>query len=94
MGKKAVAKERIKTLFREAAALDNTHPDLANRYVTIAWDIALKLNVSFTKQQKTRFCRNCKTFLTPSINARYRVGNDMLKVTCLSCKAARRYRTN
>ena len=75
---KDIAQERIKTLFQEAQKIFSQNPALAHRYVTLARNIAIEL--------KRRFCKHCYKYLQPGVNARVRVSNGKVIISCFECK--------
>ncbi len=87
-----IAIERMTTLFRlaETEALQR-HPERARRYVELARKLGMRYNVRVPAPFKRSFCKECLAFLLPSVNARIRVGNGRLVVTCTSCGAVQRH---
>ena len=87
----SVAKERIDILFTSAheRALKGS-PDLANRYVSLAFLMAQRYNVRLTKAQKACFCRRCGRYLLTSASARVRIREGRVIRQCLGCKDIRR----
>lgn len=92
VSKKECAHKRIRQLFDQAQKMYSTNPELSHRYVKIAWRIALKVNTQFTKKQKIKFCRNCKSYLQPGKNVTYRLNKGMITKKCKECNNIRRYR--
>jgi len=86
-----IASERIGILFRlaekRALAKDFTR---ANRYTGLALRIGTRYNVRIPREFRRRFCRNCHTYLLPSVNCRVRVRQGRVTVTCGACGAVRR----
>lgn len=87
----SVAKERIDILFSSAQerALKG-RPDLANRYVSLAFVMAQRYNVRLTKAQKASFCRGCGSYLLTSSTARVRIRSGRIIRQCLKCQDIRR----
>lgn len=88
---KRIARERIARLFSEAQAAFPAHPDLSDRYVEIARKIAMRQRVRIDRDFRRQFCRRCSSFLVPGKTSRVRVRGGRVVVTCLVCKARRRY---
>lgn len=87
----SVAKERIDLLFSSAQERALTcRPDLANRYVSLAFVMAQRYNVRLTKAQKASFCRNCGSYLLTSASARVRIRSGRIIRQCLKCQDIRR----
>ncbi len=83
---KDIAQERIKTLFQEAQKIFSQNPALAHRYVTLARNIAMKVKVRIPLELKRRFCKHCYKYLQPGVNARVRVSNGKVIISCFECK--------
>jgi len=82
---KTIAAERIARLFELAEGVFEKHPELADRYVKLAWKIATRYNIRFPLALKRRFCRKCLSFLRPGVSCRVRVQQGCVTVTCLRC---------
>ncbi|MEK6864418.1 MAG: ribonuclease P protein component 4 [Nanoarchaeota archaeon] len=82
-----IAKERILKLFEEAEKNHKEEPKLAKRYVELARRIATRTNTRLPFSLKRKFCKNCNAYLVPGKNARIRVKNKIMIITCLECKA-------
>lgn len=84
--KKLVA-ERVDRLFELAEGVFRKSPELADRYVQLAWRLATRYNVRFPPRLKRKFCRRCKSFWVPSVTCRVRTRPDppRLIITCLRC---------
>ena len=78
---KEIAAKKIKVLFNEA---DNNHSK-ANRYIKIARDIAMKINLSMPKNLRKKYCKYCNNYFT-SKNHRVRTRNKMVVYYCFNCK--------
>ena len=87
---KAIAKERIETLFAQAEEMFAQHPDLSKRYVVLARKIAEKYRIHFTKEQKQHFCKQCNAYLRQGANARVRLQHGTRVIRCLECNHLKR----
>lgn len=70
---KKIALERIKILLTKADAIYSDDPSLAQRYGERARKVAMKVKIQIPKKWRFRFCRKCKKFLYPGINAHVRI---------------------
>lgn len=80
---KKIAKERINLLFSKA---DQSSKKLADRYVTMARKIAMKLNLRLSSHLKRKFCKHCGCYLIPGKNLRVRTRNGKLVYYCSECR--------
>ena len=62
---KEIARERIETLFKEAKKVFNKDKSLANRYVKLARELAMKYKIRIPPPLKRRFCKHCYRYLMP-----------------------------
>ena len=67
-----------------------TNKSLANRYVTLARKIAMKVKVRIPQQYKRQFCKHCYNYFNKD-NLRVRTKNNKVIYACLSCKKFTRY---
>lgn len=86
-----LARERIGILFRQAEELFRRERSLANRCVELARKIAMKHRVRIPRELRRRFCRRCGAYLVPGVNARIRIHDGRVVVTCLACGSMRRF---
>jgi len=83
---KQIALERIKRLFEEAEEVFPKNKALANRYISLARKIAMKMRMSIPLEFKRRFCKHCYSYLKPGVNARIRTRGGKVIISCLECK--------
>lgn len=83
---KEIAKERIKTLFKQAQEVFSKDKGLANRYVTLARKVAMKVRIRIPKELKRKYCKHCYKFLMPGKNSRVRTRDGKVIISCLECK--------
>ncbi len=83
---KKIAEERIKILFQQAQENFSKNKSLANRYVTLARKIAMKVKVRIPLELKRRYCKHCYKYLMPGVNARIRTRIGKVVISCLECK--------
>ena len=86
-----IAKERIKELFKQADAIFNEEPKLADRYVMLARKIAMKYKVKIPSRLKRKFCKHCYKYLKPGVNCRVRIAKSRVIYYCLNCKRFMRF---
>lgn len=90
-----IARERVSDLFalaeRESAA---HHPELADRYVTLARRIGMRYNVRLLREFRELYCRTCSTYWTEGRTVRTRLRQGVRVRTCLKCGRQRRTRTS
>jgi len=80
------AQKAIADAFENAEKLFKTNAGKAHLYVKKARRIAMKNKVKFPPQLKRRFCKHCYHYLQPGINARIRVHQGKVVITCWDCK--------
>ena len=78
---KKIALERVKALLEEAEKNKN----LANRNVTLARKIAMKVNLKIPSEYKRKFCKHCYSYFR-STNCRVRTREGKVIYYCLNCK--------
>jgi ribonuclease P protein subunit RPR2 len=83
---KEIAHERIKILFLEAGKVFSQNKALANRYVTLARKIAMKVKIRIPLELKRRFCKHCYKYIKHGVNARVRTRDGKVIISCLECK--------
>ena len=83
---KEIALERINTLFKEASGVFKEDKKLANRYVKLARELAMKFKVRIPSHLKRRFCKHCYSYLMPGENLRVRTREGKVIYYCLECK--------
>lgn len=86
-----IAERRISTLFEQAQKLYVHSPKYADNCVRLARKISLKHKVSFTREQKMKFCKKCESYLLPGENSRIRASDGKMIVFCKNCKTFFRY---
>lgn len=87
---RAIALERINTLFLEASSNFEKYPGRSHRYVKIVLKLAAKAGVRIPRKFRSNYCRKCKIYLSSGVNSKVRTRNGKLIVFCLKCKNYRR----
>ncbi len=90
------ARERILDLMSRADAKFSEDPALSQYYIELARKLAMATKISIPREMKRRICHNCKHWLVPGKNVRYRINNrknygSYITVTCLECNNITRY---
>ena len=82
---KRIAAERVERLFELAEGVFGRRPELADRYVELAWRLKTRYNVKLPARLKRKFCRECLSFWKPGVSCRVRVQPGRVTLTCLKC---------
>ncbi|NWG08799.1 MAG: RNase P subunit [Nitrososphaerales archaeon] len=84
---KDLARQRVDILIDNALKNARENMGLAQRQALIARRICMKFNIRLPYEKRQLFCRGCKKFIVPGINARVRLGNKprSVRVKCLGC---------
>ena len=80
-----IAIERMDILFNRAEMEFITHPERSNRYVELALKLSTKYNTKVPEKWKRRYCKNCKSFLSPGRNCTVRLVNSEVNIFCGEC---------
>lgn len=83
---KEIAKERITKLFGQAKEVFPANKELANRYVSLARKLQMKVKIRMPRQHKRRYCKHCYKYLQPGVNCRVRTREGKVVISCLECK--------
>ncbi|MCP8304569.1 MAG: RNase P subunit [archaeon] len=79
--------QRVDILLDNALKNAREDMDLAQRQASIARRLCMKFNIRLPYEKRQLFCRGCKNFIVPGINARVRLKNKprAIRITCLEC---------
>lgn len=85
---KVVASQEVDSILEQAVETAKTDIELAKKQAAIARRICLKFNIRLPYVKRQLFCRGCKQFIAPGINARARISSKprTLILTCLDCE--------
>ena|SRR3989344_1488570 len=86
-----IALKRVKELFSEAKDIFSSNHKLADRYVMIARKTAMKVNLSFPRELKRKFCKHCYSYFMPSKTCRVRIHKNKVIYYCFNCKKYMRF---
>lgn len=87
---KKIALERIEILFAMAYKNRDNLP-LANRYVSLAREIAMRQRLRLPREYQHLFCPACHSYFVPGKSYRVRVQHGKVIITCGICGAISRY---
>lgn len=85
-----VAWKRINELFLKAKNHAKKEADVAKEMVRLAVRIKEKYNLSFSREQKLRYCKKCFTYFHDD-NKRYRLREGKIVLTCKECGYVKRF---
>ncbi len=83
-----LAMQRIELLVRNALETVKSDEELAQKHATLAKKISTKFRVKLPYEIRQLYCKKCKRFIVPGMNARVRIGRTSVKavrITCLKC---------
>lgn len=84
--RREIAKERVTRLL-EMAEKRGLSGDLkyASRYASLARRISMRYNVRMPRRFKLLFCKDCESYLQPSVNSKVRLTGGRITRVCTSC---------
>ncbi len=80
--------QRIELLIKNALSIASCDLELAEKVAMIAKRISMKYRIRLPYEIRQLFCKKCKRFIVPGINARVRIGRSSIsaiRITCLEC---------
>jgi len=79
--------QRVDILLENALKNARENMELAQRQALIARRICMKFNMRLPYEKRQLFCKGCKKFIVPGINALVRFGNKpkAIRIKCLEC---------
>lgn len=83
-----IALERMRILIDNAVSNARDRPALSQRQASLARRISTKHRIRMPYEVRMVFCKKCKSFIAPGVNARVRLGGFSVKsvrITCLFC---------
>ena len=88
-----IAKERIKTLLKQAELNVKTSPAYSRRYVELMRKIAMRYTIRLPKTIKRRICNKCNTLLVAEENCTVRTSpkQQAVIITCKNCTSIQRF---
>lgn len=85
---KDLATHRIEIIIKNSLESARYDLKLAQMQAMIAKRISMRYRVRLPYEIRQLFCKKCKRFIVPGINARVRIGRSNVKairITCLEC---------
>ncbi len=84
---KDLAMQRIDILLENALKNARDNMKLAQRQASIARRICMKFNIRLPYEKRQLFCKGCKKFIVPGLNALVRVESrpKAIRIKCLEC---------
>jgi ribonuclease P protein subunit RPR2 len=86
-----IAVQRMQRLFELAKAEFPENPERSRRYVQLIRNISMRNRIGIPREIKSRICKHCYSFLVPGSNARYRLKDGYLVISCEQCGKEMRY---
>ena len=83
-----LARQRVELLMESALKWARKDLNLAKKQAALARKMAMKYRIRLPFKYRMLFCKGCKTFIVPGINARVRISGSSyraLTITCLEC---------
>lgn len=80
--------QRIELLVRNAIETAKTDAELAQKQAMLAKKISTKFRIRLPYEIRQLYCKRCKRFIVPGVNAKVRIGRANVKavrITCLKC---------
>ena len=80
-----IAMERMQILIDSAISNVRTNPELSQRQAFLARRISTRHKIRMPYPLRMVFCKKCKSFITPGLNSRIRMGRSSVKSIRISC---------
>lgn len=80
-----IALERMQILIKNAISNARTNPKLAQRQASLAKKLSTKYRIRMPYEIRINFCKKCKKFIAPGVNARFRMGRSSVKSIRITC---------
>jgi len=80
-----IALERMQILIKNAISNARTNPKLAQRQAGLAKRLSTKYRIRMPYDIRINFCKKCKKFIAPGVNARIRMGRSSVKSIRITC---------
>lgn len=79
--------QQIIDLLEKADEVIKNDMDMAQKYALQARKTQMRTRMKFPPRWKKRFCKHCKSFLSPGINCRVRLSstNKVIAIKCFQC---------
>jgi len=76
-------------LINNAISNARSNPDLAKNQADLAWRISTHQRIRMPYELRMNFCKQCKSFIVPGVNAFLMIGRTHLisiRITCNFCE--------
>jgi ribonuclease P protein subunit RPR2 len=83
--------QRMWRLFELAKREYIKNPERSERYVQLIRNISMRNRMSIPREIKRSICKHCYAFLVPGSNARYRLEEGFIVVSCKRCGNKMKY---
>lgn len=80
-----IAIERMQILIDSAISNVKSNPELSQRQAFLARRISTRHKIRMPYPLRMVFCKKCKSFITPGLNSRIRMGRSSVKSIRISC---------
>ena len=77
--------ERMEILIQNAISNARINPDLAQRQASLVKKLSTKHRMRMPYDIRMNFCKKCKKFIAPGVNARIRLGRTSVKSIRITC---------
>lgn len=89
--RKGPARDHMLSLIDMAGDVFSKDRALANRYVKLSRDIAMKMKLRYPREYKRKFCKHCYSYLMPGVNCRVRTHEGKVVYYCFECRKHMRF---
>jgi len=90
---KKEALEKVLHLFDSAEDVAGANIVMANRFISKAKQISMKVKLRLPPVLKRKFCKHCGNYFIPGKNYRVRMKNKKVIYSCLNCRHFMRFPT-
>ncbi|MGI0082245.1 MAG: ribonuclease P protein component 4 [Nitrosopumilaceae archaeon] len=77
--------ERMEILIQNAMSNARANPAVAQRQASLVKKLSTKHRIRIPYHIRMNFCKKCKKFIAPGINARIRLGRSSVKSIRITC---------
>ena len=82
---RGIALERMQILIESAVSNARADPGLAQRQARMARRLSTRYRIKMPYHLRMVFCKKCKMFMAPGVNARFRLGRSATKSVRITC---------
>jgi len=77
--------ERMEILIQNAISNARTNPHLAQRQAELVKKLSSRHRIRMPYEIRMNFCKKCKKFIAPGVDARIRIGRSSTKSIRITC---------